>query len=53
MPSRTDLESPRWYSGMLSKEDYWAIWLGLLILAVAVGAFWLDSPSPRALGVAS
>jgi hypothetical protein len=25
-------------------EDYWAIWLGLLIIAVAVTAFWLDSP---------
>ena len=43
MSLKTDPQKRRWYSGMLSTEDYWAIWLGLLIIAVAVGAFWLRS----------
>jgi uncharacterized membrane protein YadS len=51
MSLKTDPQKRRWYSGMLSTEDYWAIWLGLLIIAVAVGAFWLDSPLIKGVAV--
>jgi len=44
MSSKAEMYERRWYSGVFSTEDYWAIWLGLLIIAVAVIAFWLDSP---------
>jgi hypothetical protein len=44
MSLKAEMYERRWYSGMFLTEDYWAIWLGLLIIAVAVIAFWLDSP---------
>lgn len=30
----------RWYSGMLSTEDWWAVWLGLFMFVVSLVSIW-------------
>lgn len=30
----------RWYSGMLSTEDWWAVWLGLVMLLAGLSSLW-------------
>src|SRR5208337_2378806 len=39
------MEDKRWFkkTKLLKTEDYWAIWLGLLIVVVTIGAFWAGS----------
>jgi uncharacterized membrane protein YadS len=39
------MEDKRWFkkTKLLQTEDYWAIWLGLLIIVVTIGAFWAGS----------
>jgi len=51
MSSKAGSQNRRWYSELLAKEDYWAIWLGLLIIAVAVIAFWSGSPVVKRIAV--
>ena len=33
-------EKLKWYSGMLSREDWWAIWLGLGLILLTMFFFW-------------
>jgi uncharacterized membrane protein YadS len=51
MSGTTDPLRHRRYSQLLATEDYWAIWLGLLIIAVAVIAFWLNSSLIKGVAV--
>ena len=39
------MEDNRWFkkAKLLQTEDYWATWLGLLIVVVTIGAFWAGS----------
>lgn len=30
----------RWYSGMLTTEDWWAVWLGLIMLFAGLASLW-------------
>ncbi len=32
--------SRKWYSGMLSTEDWWAVWLGLALFLAGLGTIW-------------
>ena len=34
----------RWYSGMASTEDWWAVWLGLFLFAVSLISIWGFDP---------
>jgi uncharacterized membrane protein YadS len=39
------MEGKRWYrrTRLLQTEDYWAIWLGLIVIGIAMLAFWSNS----------
>ena len=30
----------RWYSGMLTTEDWWAVWLGLIMFFAGMMSIW-------------
>ncbi|MFO8058782.1 MAG: putative sulfate exporter family transporter [bacterium] len=36
MSGPTSLEKRRWYSGMLTTEDWWSVWVGLLFFALGL-----------------
>jgi uncharacterized membrane protein YadS len=36
----TDLSNRKWYSDMITKEDWWAIWLGLGLIFLTMIFFW-------------
>jgi uncharacterized membrane protein YadS len=38
-----DTVKPKWYSGMITKEDWWAIWLGLGLIFLTMIFFWSGS----------
>ena len=40
MSSATQAVSRKWYSGMLSTEDWWAVWLGLALFLAGLGTIW-------------
>ena len=39
----TESTNQKWYSGMLTKEDWWAIWLGLGLIFLTMIFFWTGS----------
>jgi uncharacterized membrane protein YadS len=36
----TSNNNQKWYAGMLSKEDWWAVWLGLGLIVLSMIFFW-------------
>ena len=39
----TERSNQKWYSGMITKEDWWAIWLGLGLIFLTMIFFWSGS----------
>ena len=49
------MEDKRWIkkTKLLQAQDYWTIWLGLLIVVVTIGAFWAGSLFMKNIAVTS
>jgi len=35
-------ENQKWYTGMITREDWWAVWLGLGLILLAMIFFWAE-----------
>ena len=41
-----ELSNRKWYSGMITQEDWWAVWAGLILFFVGFSGIITNIPKP-------